>query len=171
MDEEISKQEEARRLLDTIRHKEEAGDDEERVPAKPISHIAEEDADQLKALIAHKWQLKNESSPEVEELPDPENIDPMSAEQIKGLRKVAIVQGEEKRTLKESLIDSIIKGYFQVADSFKTNSENKRSCFKRGHECIHCGKNIPFAAIEDYEKASKERAAEANTTGAALEKK
>lgn len=158
MDEEISKQEEARRILDSIRHKEESSG-EEQSPPKPISHIAEEDADQLKALVAQKLKLKNED-PDAEELPNPENIDPISTEQIKVMRKFAAVKEHEKTALKTTFLDSIVKFYFNIADSFKLQTANTRSCFKNGHECVHCAKKIPFAALEEYQKVLKEKSSE-----------
>jgi len=165
LDEEISKQEEARRILDTIRHKEES-DGEEQNTAKPISYIAEEDANQLKALIAQKWKLKNEAPSTIEELPEPENIDPISTEQIKVMRKFAAVQEDEKKPLKTTILDSIIKFYFEIADSFKLQTANTRSCFNQGHECVHCAKKIPFAALEEYEKAANGKAAKSKATRA-----
>jgi hypothetical protein len=166
LDEEISKQEEARRILDAIRHKE-SENDEEQSPSKPISQLAEEDADQLQALIAQKLKAKNEDSGQIEELPDPESIDPISTEQIKVMRKYAAVQEDEEKPVKARFLDSLIKGYFEIADAFRLKPDNTKSCFKRGHECVHCGKKIPFAALEQYIKNS----AADNTSDGAPRKK
>jgi hypothetical protein len=156
LDEEISRQEEARRILDSIRHKE-TSENEEKAPVKPISHIPEEEQNQLKALVAQKLKLKPEELASPEELPDPENIDPISNEQIKVMRQVAVIKSEEKKPLKAAMIDAIIKGYFEIADSFKIKSDARRSCFKQGHECMHCGKKIAFEAVEHYAKAKKNK--------------
>jgi hypothetical protein len=156
LDEEISRQEEARRILDSIRHKE-TSEDEEKAPIKPISHIPEEEANQLKALVAQKLKLKPPESTPQEELPDPENIDPISTEQIKIMRQAAVIKSEEKKSFKVAIIDAFIKAYFEVADSFKMNSGVRRSCYKQGHECIHCGKKIAFEAVEHYAKTMKNK--------------
>ncbi len=97
-----------------------------------------------------------------EVLPDPDNIDPISTEQIKVMRKFATVKGDEKKPLSQVFIDAIIKGYFNIADSFNFKPAATRSCYKVGHECAHCGKKIPFAALELYSKTAKEH--EASTT-------
>jgi len=153
---EISRQEEARRILDAIRHKENAEGDESAV-LKPISQIPAEDANQLQALLAQKLKLKPEEPVATEELPVPDNIDPISTEQIKVIRKFAATKSEVQKPLKTALIDGIIKAYFEIADSFKLKPNNQRSCFKQDHQCAHCGKKIPFAALEEFNKAAKNK--------------
>ncbi len=116
MDEEISKQEEAQKILDAIRHKENA-DGEEQNSSKPISYIPEEDANQLKALVAKKLRLKPDEP--VPKLPNADNINPISAEQIKVMRKFATVKEHEKKPLSVAIREGIIRAYFSVVDSFK----------------------------------------------------
>ena len=165
MDEEISRQEEARRILEAIRYKENA-DAEEQVPVKPVSHLPAEDANQLQALIAQKLRLNTEESP-AEELPNPENIDPISTEQIKVMRKVAYIKPDESKSAFHTFIDILIKSYFEIADSFKIKSETTKSCFRQGHQCAHCGKKIPFAALEEYNKKEKNKESEDSDTESA----
>lgn len=159
MDDDNSRQEEARRILDAIRHKE-SEESEDQEPPKPISHIPEEDAKKLKALVAQKFALKNEdpASAAEESLPDPESIDPISTEQIKVMRQVATVKGDEKRPFTTVFFESLIKAYFSLADAFKMRQDNTpRECYAKGHECMHCGQRIPPAAVEFYAKAIKNK--------------
>lgn len=160
MDEEISRQEEARKILEAIRQRDVAAAEEEEEPQKPISHLPAEEADKLQELVAQKLGLKNDGQANEEQLPDPDSIDPISTDQIKVMRKFATAKVEEKKSLQATMLQTIVKTYFEIADSFKLKPDNARRCFVQGHECVHCGRKIPFAILEQYEKQTKEKGKE-----------
>lgn len=144
MSDDNSRQEEAKRILESIKLKD-GGKDE---PRKTFSSLPEEESRKLKALLAEKLKVKEEE-PVTELLPDPNDIDPISTEQIKSMRKFAVT--EEKKPLFDLIMGNLVKSYFDLADLFVVRKKT-RSCFRDGHQCAHCGEKIPYAALEIYHK-------------------
>lgn len=177
MEENNSRQEEARRVLEAIRQKSsEANADqpastqptsdpstkpEAKPDAKPIvkpfSTVGSEDAAQLQALVTSSLGIKNQpveaEEPETAALvPEPITVEPISTEQIKVMRKYATKKAVTNPPITTVIYQGIIKAYFDVVDYFKP-SIRAQKCLTEGHQCLHCGKKFE----EPASKSPKEK--------------
>ncbi len=151
MEDNLSRQEEARRVLEAIKQNAPEAEPASAPPvvdpkpkpgARPFSTVGGETANQLQALVSISLGIKDQPLPDTEEpLPDPGLIDPISTEQIKVMRKVAATTGVGQSSLQNSIYHAIIKAYFSVVDRFKP-STRAQQCITAGHQCLHCGKII-----------------------------
>jgi hypothetical protein len=162
MEDENKKQAEARRVLDAIRQKQEKADlAKEPAPQKPSNWLVSEDAAQLQALVEQSRGIKGQTE-DKEDLPGPENIDPISVEQVKVMRKfVAGTTVHKPPPLSQTIYEALIRAYFETADFLKPSGRAKR-CLVDGHQCLHCGKKFPAAPFEALSPA--ESTQQQNTT-------
>ncbi len=143
-----SRQEEARRILDAIRQKESTSEEQDSSKEKVIPRLPSEDAAQLEDLITNTILSKAPQTEEekAEELIEAPEINPISIEQIKVMRKFAANKSEVKEPLRKMLAEAIIRGYFEIIAYFTPSSRVQR-CQKEGHICMNCGTRIPIPKL------------------------
>ena len=156
MEDENSKQAEARKILDAIRKKDDSGVETPVSPQK-LSWSVSEDADQLKALVEQSLGIKNQIEAK-EDLPNPESIDPISVEQIKVMRSLVVdakIHQSTISTLRQRINETLIRSYFEVVDFFKSSGRAKR-CLLEGHQCLHCGAKLAATPVPLATAGAKE---------------
>lgn len=160
MEEEYSKQEEARRILDALRHKEEADGDEAAQSEKEFPRLPSEEAAKLQAFINTTIQSKTPPPPVEEEIPEPVvEIDPISTEQIKVMRKYAANKVEVKEPLKKTLSEFLIRSYFELL-AYLSPANRASKCREDGHHvCLNCGIKIPLPKPADGEEEDEAKGA------------
>ena len=153
MDDEKSKQEEAKRILETIRQKQLADAEESSKVEKEIPRLPSEEAQQLAAFIDSTIKSKMPPPPVKVEEPEPVEIDPISTEQIKVMRKFAANKTEVRAPLKKTLSEFAIRAFFELITYFKPTNRMQK-CHQDGHHtCVNCGEKMPLFAVPDPDKA------------------
>ncbi len=155
MEEEYSKQEEARRILEALRQKEEADGEGAGPSEKEFARLPSEEAAKLEAFINTTIQAKAPPPPVEEEVSEPVEIDPISTEQIKVMRKYAANKVETKEPLKKTLSEFVIRSYFEML-AYLSPQNRAQKCREDGHHvCVNCGVKIPLpSAKSDGEEES-----------------